>query len=375
MGLISRIYTGTNPTKMIISMWVNIPQASFDEVGVNSSVPVMTFGEPSFVTCSLLAILNRFPGGPFLQGQFYGPLNGATITDTTNGSFAAGRPALTWDDGAGLQAPVIQDLNHMPRYGNLAVGTVYDVTGWNHIAVSFDMTPAATITLANQGADFFDGPNLPGAINQVYAFASKPLVYVMMNGVDCSPTWCSFGKPMRVGSAGVAGATLVNVDADPETEPNYPDEYACGVISATRGSASLIFDSGGFPENHNTAGESVSMTGLATRANGDQFGFPRSSDYPGNEFSFTSPIVRLANVKVWIGQSVDVFAEKDKFVSENNGVGVPADSLANLAFGEPDFSFRGGSTAFPINLGAGGEFTKTGTLTDFSPAPSYVVVA
>jgi hypothetical protein len=44
-------------------------------------------------------------------------------------------------------------------------------------------------------------------------------------------------------------------------------------------------------------------------------------------------------------------------------------TVAEAAFGAPTFRFRGPASGIATNIGTGGTFTKTGTVTDYSPGP------
>jgi hypothetical protein len=63
-----------------------------------------------------------------------------------------------------------------------------------------------------------------------------------------------------------------------------------------------------------------------------------------------------------------------KFVKIKDGIGTPADPrIAAAFFGQQTILFRGKSSdaSFYVNRGDAGPFSKTGTISDFTPAPSY----
>lgn len=87
-----------------------------------------------------------------------------------------------------------------------------------------------------------------------------------------------------------------------------------------------------------------------------------------------APKVQYADFQMWIGTFIDPTDPTNfaKFVSVSDGVGTPVDpAIAASAFGEQTLLHMGGADAFFINRGTGGTFTKSGTIGDFTPTPSY----
>jgi hypothetical protein len=80
--------------------------------------------------------------------------------------------------------------------------------------------------------------------------------------------------------------------------------------------------------------------------------------------------------QAWFGQFIDptVPANFAKFVSISGGKGTPVDpAIAAAAFGQQSILFKGKSSdaSFFVNHGTAGSFTKVGTASDFTPAPSF----
>ncbi len=84
--------------------------------------------------------------------------------------------------------------------------------------------------------------------------------------------------------------------------------------------------------------------------------------------------VRMANLQIWCGQYIDWMnpGAYSTVVIIRDGKGYPAPlSMAGAAFGTPTVRMSGNHLLFPNNTGTGGAFTKEGTITDFTPTPSY----
>ena len=80
----------------------------------------------------------------------------------------------------------------------------------------------------------------------------------------------------------------------------------------------------------------------------------------------------LADLYVCFGAFLDLSVETNrrKFISAS-GKPVPLGADGSLPLGaQPDIFFSGGASAFATNLGSGGAFSTTGTLTDAATSPS-----
>lgn len=89
---------------------------------------------------------------------------------------------------------------------------------------------------------------------------------------------------------------------------------------------------------------------------------------------FAMPTIQLADVQAWYGQFIDprTASNFEKFVSITNGIGRPVNpATARTAFGTQTILFKGSSSQFSTNAGNGGTFTKSGTINNFTPTPSY----
>jgi hypothetical protein len=84
--------------------------------------------------------------------------------------------------------------------------------------------------------------------------------------------------------------------------------------------------------------------------------------------------VKMADFQLWTDVYIDPTDSTtfSKFVTVSGGVGKPVSpTTAAAAFGTQTLLFQGDSNHFYINLGSGGNFTKSGTLSDYTPSPTY----
>ena len=82
--------------------------------------------------------------------------------------------------------------------------------------------------------------------------------------------------------------------------------------------------------------------------------------------------MQFADFQMWVGKFIDptVAGNLDKFVTVKNGIGRPVNpAVAEAAFGKPTYRFSGDKAAFVNNTGSGRDFTLTGTVNNFTPAP------
>jgi hypothetical protein len=90
----------------------------------------------------------------------------------------------------------------------------------------------------------------------------------------------------------------------------------------------------------------------------------------------SNPIVRYGDFQLWVGQYIDWTNPTNfsKVVNISGGHGTPVDPRTSAAaFGPQSVLFKGKSSdaSFYTNAGTAGAFTKTGTITDFTPTPTY----
>ena len=102
---------------------------------------------------------------------------------------------------------------------------------------------------------------------------------------------------------------------------------------------------------------------------------PFVSFYAGDDFVLGGyHKIRYGDVQVYFNQALNVTSASvlGKFVKIAGGIGTPQDPrVAATAFGPPDILLRGNHSSFPTNLGTGGATSVVGTITDFTPTPTY----
>jgi hypothetical protein len=120
--------------------------------------------------------------------------------------------------------------------------------------------------------------------------------------------------------------------------------------------------------------------GTGIPVNGKPISLPHFPDAADNSevsanYDYPSPAARrYSNVQIWFGKYADLSdpATLANFVTISGDIGTPINpSTAEAAYGKPDVKFIGGKTSFVTNRGKAGEFTKTGTFSDFKPVPTY----
>lgn len=83
----------------------------------------------------------------------------------------------------------------------------------------------------------------------------------------------------------------------------------------------------------------------------------------------STPAVRFADVQVWFGKYIEpTVGNLAKFIDANGKPVSPA--AARAEFGQQTLLFQGDAEGFPVNQGTGGEFTTSGTISDFDTGPS-----
>lgn len=91
---------------------------------------------------------------------------------------------------------------------------------------------------------------------------------------------------------------------------------------------------------------------------------------------YLSTAMEFAEIYIWYNTFIDfaVSANRLRFVNISDSVATPAPASTIIsAFGTPTYNFRGkaSDSSFYFNRGSGGAFSKVGTVSDFTPAPSY----
>jgi hypothetical protein len=120
--------------------------------------------------------------------------------------------------------------------------------------------------------------------------------------------------------------------------------------------------------------ETQTLPNQGVLVNGWPIGLPRNAtnfDPFNNPTIFETPPSKIgfADVQIWFGQFINpnTAGNLAKFIGAD---GKPVNpTVASTAFGTPTILFKGNAEDFPVNGGTGGAFTKTGTVSDYTPGP------
>lgn len=109
------------------------------------------------------------------------------------------------------------------------------------------------------------------------------------------------------------------------------------------------------------------VPGWAIDLNGTEIGIPAQAAHAASGITGNSDgPIKFADVQIWVGQYIDPLTDIDKFINGGRPVN-PA--IAEAAFGIPTYRFNRPASDITNDTGTGGDFTKTGTVTDYSPGP------
>lgn len=118
-------------------------------------------------------------------------------------------------------------------------------------------------------------------------------------------------------------------------------------------------------------GPPVPRTGSGILVSGAEVSVPRQSDNPN---FWSDAHIELAEMQAWFGTFIDpsISGNLAKFIKISGTRGKPVgSSTAATAFGKQTLLFSGNKSKFIVNKGNGGAFVKVGTVTDFTPGPSF----
>jgi len=231
-----------------------------------------------------------------------------------------------------------------------------------------DLLKASTIQLTSSGSQWFIRAFLFGGA-VVNPLAPPP--FFGMNNQFNSNGMTSLGETTidawhhlaigYDGSQGIGGNQ--GLSASPVFKVILDGSTVAGTASASTPANSAIFDAG--------------RTSNGLYVQGFPIGMPLTTEQLETPLQFTHKI-EFGDTQIWFDSYID-WSDPDNFaklVTVTGDIGSPA-SMAEAAieFGDPQFKFTGGADQFGNNLGTGGSLTKIGTLTNFSPNPSCVMVA
>ncbi|WP_029587538.1 hypothetical protein [Bradyrhizobium sp. URHD0069] len=99
-----------------------------------------------------------------------------------------------------------------------------------------------------------------------------------------------------------------------------------------------------------------------------QTGMGHCIERTGNRISKNAGGIKMGDVQIWVGQCIDPTVHIAKFITAGGRPVAP--SVAAAEFGTQTYLFSGSAEDFIVNQGTGGDFTKTGTVTDYTPGPT-----
>jgi hypothetical protein len=329
MGYINQASaTVTDSPLITISMWVNLASASG---GVSILEFGHSYGDDNFAG-SYIWVGNGpdLPMGNWIDVNFQSAFN--SLTDNTS--------YLTTTDEAHdtLWADLTDPLSTFTAYFDgsvINIGSPVAPGNWFHLFIA---------------ADFTNTTSLGGATNTAFIFLNG-VRQNWSNGLDGGNLK---GRIVDQATGQVQPGMLAYFDGAPNSEGSV---YADGPFSLTRpvtGADGDVTIAGIVP-------------GFSIGLNGTEIGIPAQAAHAASGVVGNSDTaIRYADVQIWVGQYIDPTTNIDKFISGARPVN-PA--IAEAAFGAPDFRFSGPALDIGTNSGTGGDFTKTGTVTDAAPGP------
>lgn len=334
-------------------MWVQIP------AGVTGIIPLLEFGKSDTKSCYRVSKFNLEVAGdgsnPTLNVSLRGVGDSGSIASSIvgdgNNPFSTFQPSQTFSTGvigegnhywmvaAGLAfQPVMESF--------LSTGVGVNAYNWMHIYYSVDASIATEFT---GFATASSAPNVSCVVNSIAQ--ESPGDNLDLTHLEPNETIT------RANSGAIADNSVLQANST---------TFAIG-ITKTWNAGTVADDGSGTagPATHDFAAGHISIAGFSIEINGSPFGLPGTNSVPS-----LNKKVRYADVQMWFGQYADGATAYAKFVTIAGGFGTPANSsIAAAFFGEPHFSFRGPASSIATNLGTGGAFTKTGTVTDSALPP------
>jgi hypothetical protein len=370
-------------TGITISAWLRVPPAGdfdshiFFEFGNNG-----VHGYPSSVSYNGGAIQCVFAGRSFAHPLIdyfihetpainsYNPYT--SIEDAVDGLTHGGPPMV----GNGFST----SLGFLVRSWNQTTDASALATANSNLATKQAMTPSAGYVLETRPSTLYDAV-LPGAGNwhtpfyfigtDGLAFPASSWHHVLI-AVDCSG---GIVDKAEVLAGPHAAPTLsnslthdspFNIIIDGVDQLGQPTQIGSVFTSYTPNS---VFDA-----NLNSSGSGIVASGypLYVPCNPS----PTSILGINGTGALEGALLKeYGDFQVW-NKYIDptISANYAKFVTISGGVGRPASyTAASNAFGAPDILFHGKSSdlSFYNNRGTAGTFTKSGTVSDYTPTPSY----
>jgi|GEM_PF-6769129 len=346
MGYLSQASASVaNSPKITISMWVNIPTAT-------PGTTLLEFGHSyggSSSASNAIFIANDGTFGNWIDVTLTSPQNALTEANIAT-YFSSSDEANDPDYQRTLNDPIHWTSSFDSSVRDL--GSVIDAGVWFHLFVAADFTN-----------------------DLVYGAGPYHTFFIFLNGVrqdmhaieDGSGNL--FGRIIDQATGQVQSAMFGNSAVHTDTNAIFSYAGQTGYLPAT-------YTSGPFEYTRTVTvpvigAEAITLTGSVPGwnldINGTEIGIPAMAAHAASGVSGNSlSNVRVADVQIWVGQYIDPTTSIDKFISAGTAVNP---SVAATAFGTPTFKF-GGPASGIANVGSGGAFTATGSITDYTPGPT-----
>ncbi|WP_029581929.1 hypothetical protein [Bradyrhizobium sp. URHD0069] len=320
MGYINQASaTATNSPMITISMWVKYLGAADTGAAIFGFGPNVANGGGLFLSYT----------GDGTSGSIGCGLGGVTNALTSEDCFT-GDPDNNFK-GHGLGAEI--------GTNQFSAGTNFDFSSpgmridtWFHLFLTIDVSADSRVGSIADIADIDDQADAT-SWGVAKAFVNGSEVAVLTTG-DFTPR----GRSDSDGTLWYS-ATGADGSSGGPIQPYYAPAYLDGVN--VRGSAEFF------------------VPGFTLQLNGIPIGIPTYDGIAG-------PRIAFADIQIWVGQYIDPTTNIDKFISGGRPVNT---AIAEEAFGVPTYRLNRPASDVANNTGSGGDFTKTGTVTDATPGP------
>lgn len=336
MGYLYQTPSGiADPNKMTISMWCRIPTYT------GPAAPILMFGDEGGWVGQVQVNPNSF-----IFFKCYGAYQSYDVAANTVAVNFGTYP--TFD----TFTPALDIVTYASGHSAFETGHQPEIAfdKWFHLLIAADLSTGSTAT--------WDGAKV---VANTWA-----TVWVYINGVRVPIVNRSVGTG-RVRTIGdnPYGGSNINYVPGASSGAMWTVAVDDDSINSDIGPGYGVFDDTG----SHVAGDSytINIPTFNVALNGFSIALPGMS-------WANAPAVDYGDVQVWFGTYIDptVSANFAKFVSISGGVGVPVNpATAAAAFGTQTLLFQGNAASFATNRGNGGAFTTTGTVSDFTPGPTY----
>lgn len=388
MGYLTGGTFGGSTSKIIISTWVRISQASLDAATANPQgcQPIITWGDPTDLTGDPTGFSDKFSyamigqPAPWLGFRLCGVANSATISchsTTLTPPGGTGPPYdFSWTATPMLTSNSVAGYDPITfPYGLRFTGTPFVADSWNHVCMAADVSGETLCT--NSVGD------------TAFTLVSANPMTCAINASNCSPNLVSMASHAGFGGAFADNIRFLVGASDPGATAIAGGNYASTVLqtdipygsltTAPGFTNDLVFggDISLVPANASGltgAGSFFTVSGWEIDA-AQIFGLPCQ---PALAASLNEQ-VEFADTQIWLGKYIDfsdpaaiaLFAKR-KTIGGQSRIVPQSPSVAAAQLGRPDYLFQRSKNAgqhFEKNQGTGSAVTKVGGMTDYTPGP------